>query len=62
VNLLAVNGWDIESIPGGAIASRPGGPLLSIQPAATPLKIKADPLRKHWAIGPDGRLYRYAPP
>ena len=36
--------------------------MLDIQPAATPLKIEADPLRKHWAIGPDGRLYRYAPP
>jgi hypothetical protein len=36
--------------------------MLDIQPAATPLKIEADPLRKHWAVGPDGRLYRYAPP
>jgi hypothetical protein len=36
--------------------------MLDIQPAATPLKIEADPLRKHWAIQPDGRLYRYAPP
>ena len=35
---------------------------LGIQPSSTPLRIEADPQRKHWMIAADGRLYRYAPP
>jgi hypothetical protein len=32
------------------------------QPTVTPVRIEADPGRKHWLIAPDSRIYRFAPP
>jgi hypothetical protein len=36
--------------------------VLDVQPSTTPLHIEADPGRRHWMIGADNRVYRYAPP
>jgi hypothetical protein len=32
------------------------------QPPVPPLRIEADPGRKHWMIAPDNQVYRFAPP